>query len=217
MTTALIFGGTFDPVHLGHLLSARSLLELFDDARLIMVPCQIPPHRMLPKAAGTHRLNMLKIAVEDEKSILVDECEVNREGKSYTYDTLTMFRKRWPDARLYFVLGSDSWATLTEWYRWRELTNYAHLAVLARPGQSVIESLILKDWAEPKTLELNQVSAKAGNVVKLRLKQVEISATLIRESLSKRQSVENWLPDKVANYIEKNRLYNCLDDCARKK
>ena len=214
MTTTLIFGGTFDPVHFGHILSARALLEYFHDARLVMIPCQIPPHRAQPAAQGKHRLNMLKMAVEKEKYITIDDCELKREGKSYTYDTLKMFRKRLPDKGIYFVLGSDAWATLTEWYRWQELINHAHLLVLARPGDFVSESAILSAWAGPRTLELKQISAKAGNVIRLTLDQVEISASLIREALTRGQSISSWVPNNVANYIHRNLLYRSSDGSA---
>ncbi len=212
MTTTLIFGGTFDPVHFGHLRSARALLKLFHDARLVMIPCQIPSHRDQPVAEGKHRLNMLNMAVEDEKSITVDDCELERTGTSYTYDTLQNFRKRYPDSDIYFVMGTDAWLTLTTWYFWKELINYSHLLVLARPGNYDSESPILEAWAEPRILEFDQVSAKAGNVVKLTLTQMEISATLIRKALSKGESIAEWVPDDVIEYIQKNRLYRDFND-----
>ena len=116
------------------------------------------------------------------------------------------------DSDIYFVMGTDAWLTLTTWYLWKELINYSHLLVLARPGNYASEPSILGAWAEPRILEVDQVSAKAGNVVKLTLAQMEISATLIRKALSKGQSIAGWVPDDVIKYIQKNRLYRDFDD-----
>ena len=207
MTTTLIFGGTFDPVHYGHLRSARSLLGLFHDAQLVMIPCQIPPHRSRPVVQARHRLMMLNKAVGEERSIIVDDCELKRKGTSYTFDTLKMYRERWPEAPLYFVLGSDAWVTLTTWYRWHELVNYSHLVVLTRPGQSFQEPSELCNWAEPKTAELENISAKAGHVIRLKLEQVELSATAVRAALAQGESVADWIPKNVIDYIQKYRLY----------
>ena len=207
MTATLIFGGTFDPVHFGHLRSAHRVLELFREAKLVMIPCQIPPHRSQPAVHGKHRLNMLNMAVGEERSITVDDCELKRIGKSYTFDTLKIYRKRWPETPLYFLLGSDAWVTLTTWYRWQELINFSHLVVLTRPGESVAESSELRNWAEPKTAELSHISAKAGNVVRLTLEQVELSATVVRAAMAQGQSVAGWIPNNVIDYIRTNRLY----------
>ena len=212
MTATLIFGGTFDPVHFGHLRSALALLDLFDDAQLVMIPCQIPPHRPQPAADEKHRLNMLNLAVEEERSITIDDCELRREGKSFTFDTLRMYRKRWPDAPHYFVLGGDAWVTLTTWYRWQELINFAHLTVLTRPGEPMIESPELKSWAGPITAELDAISAKAGNVVRLTLKPIEMSATAVRTALAEGRSVADCVPNNVINYIQANRLYRKSHD-----
>ena len=212
MTVTLIFGGTFDPVHFGHLRSALALLDLFDDAQLVMIPCEIPPHRPRPAANGKHRLNMLNLAVEEERSIVIDDCELRREGESFTFDTLRMYRKRWSDAPLYFVLGSDAWVTLTSWYRWQELINFAHLTVLNRPGEPVSESPELNSWAGPITAELGAISGKAGNVVRLTLEQFEMSATAVRTALARGRSVADCVPKNVINYIQANRLYRNSHD-----
>ena len=207
MTTTLIFGGTFDPVHYGHLCSARSLLGLFHDAQLVMIPCQIPPHRSRPVVHAKHRLIMLNKAVGEERSIIVDDCELKRKGLSYTFDTLKIYRELRPEAPLYFVLGSDAWVTLTTWYRWQELVNFSHLVVLTRPGESFQEPPELRNWAEPKTAELEHISAKAGSVIRLTLEQVDLSATAVRAALAKGNSVAEWVPKNVMDYIKENRLY----------
>lgn len=212
MTATLIFGGTFDPVHFGHVLSARALGECFDDARVVMIPCQVPPHRSQPAVKARHRLKMLELAVAEEPMITVDDCELKREGKSFTFDTLSMYRAQLPDTPLCFVLGNDSWVTLTTWYRWRELINLAHLVVLARPGETVAESDELQDWAAGRLAEPDVISRQAGSVVKLTLEQFDISATNVRKALSEGQSVSDYVPADVINYITENQLYRNTHD-----
>ena len=207
MTATLIFGGTFDPVHFGHIGSARSLLDFFDEARLVMIPCKVPPHRPQPAVNGLHRANMLNLAVSDDQMIWVDDCELHREGKSFTFDTLRLYRARFPDAPLFFVLGYDSWVTLTTWYRWQELTDLAHLIVLSRPGGRVVESDELRLWSLGKVINPDAISLKSGNVIRLTLEQFDISATRVREALVARQDIAEWLPAAVINYISENQLY----------
>ena len=123
-----------------------------------------------------------------------------------------MYRAQLPDTPLCFVLGNDSWVTLTTWYRWRELINLAHLVVLARPGETVAESDELQDWAAGRLAEPHVISRKAGSVVKLTLEQFDISATNVRKALSEGQSVSDYVPADVINYITQNQLYRNTHD-----
>ena len=207
MTTTLIFGGTFDPVHNGHIRSARTLLDFFEEARLVMIPCQVPAHRPQPEVNAWHRANMLNLAVSDDQMIFVDDCELHREGKSFTFDTLKLYRAQFPDEPLFFILGYDSWVTLTTWYRWQELTDLAHLIVLTRPGGNVVESEELRLWSAGKVVDLDEISRNSGNVIRLTLEQFDISATWVREALVGGQDIAEWVPAAVMNYISENRLY----------
>lgn len=207
MTPTLVFGGTFDPVHNGHIRSAKALLKEFKDAKLVMIPCQIPPHRPQPIASAQARLAMLNLAVEGDAQISVDDCELEREGKSLTVDTLTAYREAEPEAALYFVMGSDAWVTLPGWYRWQELTDLAHLIVLTRPGEQVDEPGELEDWANGKETSLDQVEGKAGNIVKLTLEQVPVSATCVRRAIHEGRGVNDLLTAKVIHYIDQEKLY----------
>ena len=207
MTSTLIFGGTFDPVHYGHIRSARLLLDFFEEARLVMIPCQVPPHRPQPAVNAWHRANMLNLAVSEDQMICVDDCELHREGKSFTFDTLKLYRARFPDEPLFFVLGYDSWVTLTTWYRWQELTDLAHLIVLTRPGGRIVESEELRLCSVGKVVDLDAISCNSGNVIRLTLEQFDISATRVREALVGRQDIAEWVPVPVMNYIAENNLY----------
>ena len=219
MTVTLVFGGTFDPVHIGHLRSAKALLARFDDAKLVMVPCQIPPHRPQPAASAQQRLAMLELATAAADNIGVDDIELKREGKSFTFDTLSAYRQQAGDTSLCFVMGYDAWVTLPSWYRWQELTELAHLVVLTRPGDAAPEPEELKTWSAAKETDLENIRANAGNntenntdnyagnIVKLTLEQVPVSATCIRAAIKTGRQVADLVPPNVVNYIEQEKLY----------
>ena len=121
MTVTAVFGGTFDPVHFGHLKSALALSELLD-ATVIFVPCRIPAHRPQPLATADQRLEMLRLATVDHHNLEVDDCELKREGTSYTIHTLREYRRQLGEsAGLVFVMGVDAWLTLPTWESWQEL------------------------------------------------------------------------------------------------
>ena len=132
----VVFGGTFDPVHNGHIQSAVAIRELLGVETVKLVPCKIPPHRETPSASSKDRLSMLQIAVQGLTGIEIDDRELCREGTSYTFDTLGSIREEiGNELPLIFALGSDAWPTLSKWYRWTELCNLAHLLILNRPGE----------------------------------------------------------------------------------
>lgn len=207
MTSTLVFGGTFDPVHFGHLRSALALLACFDEARLVMIPCQIPPHRPQPAASAIDRLEMLRLAA-GETDLEVDDCELKREGPSFTFDTLTAYRQSVGESPLYFVMGSDAWVTLPDWFRWEELCDVAHLIILTRPGEVIEEPLQLKSWADPRraSLEASQ-NLTCGRIIALTLVQVPVSATAIRQAIENEQSIDAMVPEAVGRYIEFRDLY----------
>ncbi|MFN2300762.1 MAG: nicotinate (nicotinamide) nucleotide adenylyltransferase, partial [Gammaproteobacteria bacterium] len=132
-----IFGGTFDPVHCGHL---RAMVELRDELALNevrVVPCGVPPHRAEPRASAQARLAMLDVALADLPGFSVDRRELERPGPSYMVDTLVSMRADWPEAALWLLLGHDAFCTLPQWRRWRELFSLANVGVARRPGASV--------------------------------------------------------------------------------
>ena len=209
MKCTLLFGGTFDPIHYGHICSAKALLEKFDESSLVMVPCRIPPHRPQPMASAGDRLQMLKLAVAEESGLEVDDCELKRQGPTYTFDTLSAYRKKTGcESPLYFVLGHDAWVTLPTWYRWVELVDLAHLIVLGRPGQFADEPEELKNWVQDRrvTLEDSQ-SEPCGKVVGINLAPIHISATAARRALACGRPVDDMVPKPVERYIVERQLY----------
>ncbi|MBT3562839.1 nicotinate-nucleotide adenylyltransferase [Pseudomonadales bacterium] len=213
MSLALM-GGTFDPVHVGHLRSAEEVASLLDFRTIRLIPSYIPPHRLLPGTSALQRLKMLKLAIKDNAQLEVDDREVRREGRSYSVDTLAEIRKEIGDVEpLCFVLGIDAFRLVEEWHRWRELTNYAHLIVMSRPemnehprDQAMSEAL--NAWIESRKGELQDVSlTPAGSVCFIELTQLAVSSTSIREMVLARQSTRYLLPESVRNFIDENGLY----------
>lgn len=213
MSLALM-GGTFDPVHMGHLRSAEEIVSLLGVKTIRLIPSYIPPHRSLPGTSAQQRLNMLQLAVQDNERLKVDDREVRREGRSYSIDTLAEIRREVGDAEpLCFVLGIDAFRLIETWHRWRELTDYAHLVVIDRPEgtesdapQTVSEAL--SGWIESRKGEPKSLSSTpSGSVCFIGLTQLAVSSTSIREMVAAKQSTRYLLPESVRNFIDENGLY----------
>ncbi len=210
-----IFGGTFDPIHIGHLRVALELkLQLgLDELRLI--PSHRPPHRG-SQATSAQRVEMLRLALRACPHLLLDEREVHRDRPSYTFDTLQELRAELgADTSLVLCLGTDAFAGLTSWHRWRELIDLAHIVVIARPGWELpqtgeLADLLLKNRAS--TADLFKVPA--GLLVPLELRLLPISATEIRTHIAAGESAQFLLPDVVWQYIEAQGLYRAPTNLA---
>ena len=204
-----IFGGTFDPVHYGHLraaLEAREMLKL-EDFRLL--PAGTPPHRSNTIASGIHRLAMLRLAVAEHSGFRVDDREVRREGNSYMADTLREIRDETGDSPLMLIIGQDAANALDSWHQWRTIFDLAHLVIMRRPESRLAWSGELQNQME-RRLARNpeQLRERAGGLIlPLEVTQLAISSTGIRTQLLAGQSPRFLLPDVVIDYIEQNKLY----------
>jgi nicotinate-nucleotide adenylyltransferase len=181
-----IFGGTFDPVHLGHLRVAWEAAEQLD-AEVHLVPASVPPHRSQPVASAQQRLAMLRAALAGQQRLGLDERELRRNGPSYTVDTLIELRGEiGPSRPLVLLVGADAWAGLPSWHRWRELFDLAHIGVLTRAGQRAGEPTALAEEASPRRVDRVSVLAAsaAGRVIDLHVSALDISATHIRNELA---------------------------------
>jgi nicotinate-nucleotide adenylyltransferase len=204
-----LFGGTFDPVHYGHLraaLEAKEMLNL-DDFRLL--PAGIPPHRAQPVASAGHRLAMLRLAVAGHPGISVDDRETRRRGNSYMVDTLREIRDESGDTPLMLLVGQDAANALDTWHEWKTIFKLAHLVIMRRPESLVSWSGELLQWVERRLLDRPERLGEkpAGYVLPLEVTQLAISSTGIRSRLYAGQSPGFLLPDRVVDYITQNRLY----------
>jgi nicotinate-nucleotide adenylyltransferase len=214
-TLHLMFGGTFDPVHNGHLRMAVELREAVErqascQASIHLVPCHVPPHRDLPGATADQRLQMLTAAIDGEPGLEIDRRELERPEPSFSVDTLAQLRdelgSRIP---LAMAIGTDSFASIDRWHRWRQLGELAHIVVIERPGYAVDPGTeagkLLSLRKADSVIEL--MSAPAGRILPLSLSLLEISATDIRARIATGRSPRYLLPDPVWHYICDHSLY----------
>lgn len=194
MQPLAIFGGTFDPVHVGHLRAAWEASEALD-AEVHIVPAKIPPHRPQPVASAAERVAMLRAALAGQDRLQLDLRELEREGPSYTFDTLASLRKEIGDERpLVLLIGADAFAGLSEWHRWRELFELAHMCVLTRPAQiPAMPDSLAAEVAARKTSDIAGLrEAASGKVLDMVVSALGISATRIRGLLAEGR-VPRWL------------------------
>ena len=201
-----LFGGTFDPVHRGHLEPLHELQQTLMADAVHIIPASIPPHRSTPRANSRQRLEMLELALGQYPDFVLDTRELEREGPSWTVLTLQSLRKQYPDDSLCLVMGSDAFADLPTWYHWQEILDLAHIIVIERAG---FEKPGRPEWATDYLREdvSSLRSSTCGGILHVSLKSVDISATDIRSRLSTGQPVTGLLSDEVITYIHKNGLY----------
>jgi nicotinate-nucleotide adenylyltransferase len=195
MKPLALFGGTFDPVHLGHLSVAWEASELLD-AEVRLMPANVPPHRSAPTATSAQRVAMLKAALQGQNRLTLDTRELRREGPSYTIDTLRELRDELGERPLVLLLGADAFAGLPSWQSWRELFDHAHIGVLNRPGIDVEWSTDLAVEILPRRVDDPKLlhELPAGKVIELSVTPLEISATRIRELLAEGRDPRYLLP-----------------------
>ena len=213
MGPVAILGGTFDPVHNGHLGLANDVRRALALPEVRLVPAGDPPHRVGPAASGRDRLAMLRLAVADRPGLVVDPREVMRPGKSFTVLTLEELRQESPTRPLLLLAGADAFVGFPTWHRWKDLFSLAHIVVVARPGVVLEPSGELgREWKlrlvdKPDLL----FSRPAGSIYVQAIDPVPISATEIRAQLAQgaaaREAVVQSLPPAVLRYIDQHRLY----------
>lgn len=206
----IIYGGTFDPVHHGHLRTAVELREHFGVAQLALVPCHIPPHRGSPDGSSEQRLGLLQLAIADESGLIVDDRELRREQASYTAETLRELRRELgPGESLAMVVGTDAFAAFDRWREWQQIPELAHIILVQRPGAGLSPGSaphsLLESRRAQSAEELHQ--RPAGLVLEVSPPLLDISATAIRERIAKGLSARYLLPDPVLAEIRRLGLY----------
>ena len=206
-----VFGGTFDPIHHGHLRMAQEVLDATPMQQLRLIPCHIPPHRDEPGASSSVRVQLMEAALAHaDPRLEIDTRELDRPGPSYMVDTLISLRETLgQDVSLALILGVDAAQGLPEWSRWTQLTSLAHLIILSRPGYSpewpqALEDHLRARWCQHPDQLLNHPQ---GFAIQLPVTQLEISASKIRGLLRQGLSAAYLTPEPVLAEIERRGLY----------
>jgi len=198
----ILFGGTFDPIHHGHLIIARSAAEILAVAKVIIIPAAQPPHKEAANLSDPqHRLAMTKLAVQNDPLFDVSDCELLRAGPSYTLDTVRHFRTLYPQPTpLYWLIGTDSIAELPLWYRVNQLVEQCTIITAARPGHNLDDFTPLQNViGQKQTARLKQHLLDTPHI--------EISATNIRRRAARGLALRYLLPSNVADYLHTHNLY----------
>jgi nicotinate-nucleotide adenylyltransferase len=205
-----VFGGTFNPVHYGHLRSALELVERLQLDQLRLMPSAQPPHRDTPQCSAVHRAAMVELAVTGEPRLLCDVRELQRSGKSYTIDSLIELRgELGAQSVLCMVMGCDAVQEITKWHRWQELLDWAHIVVITRPGWELPRTGVVAQWLQEYRLGDSGALRQrpAGGIVIEELRPLAISSTEIRELLAAGRSARYLMPPSVLDYIKTHQLY----------
>ena len=202
-----ILGGTFDPVHFGHLRSALEVCQQLSLNHVRLIPCAVPPHRQATMASAEVRRLMLELAVKSVEQLIVDDRELQRDGPSFTVDTLLSLREELPHTPLFLILGTDAFRGLASWSRWQQILPLAHIVVVQRPEETLdlpgeLQNCYVHNLAQAADRQL-----LAGKIWPLTVTPLAISATQIREDLVAGHPVNFLLPESVIAVIEQLGLY----------
>lgn len=209
-----VFGGTFDPIHYGHLRTAFEMLQALRFEEVRFIPCGDPPHRGETFASAEDRLKMVRVAAEQQSGFVVDDIEVRRDGPSYTIDTLLSLREEFPQRSLGLILGMDAFLGLPRWHRWTEILQAAHIVVAHRPGWRAPDigplGALLSEHGTHRVNDLHE--SISGRIHIHAVTQLEISSTEIRELVDAGRDPRFLMPDDVRNVIAKSACYGKLDN-----
>lgn len=211
-----IFGGTFDPVHYGHIKTALSVKQALNLSQLRFIPNRMPPHRADPWLSVEQRLQLLHATLLDYPDVIIDERELDRDGPSYMVDTLASLKQEFPHEALCLVIGMDAFFGITSWFKWRSLFDLCHLVVIDRPGfdkTSIEQQFDEADYAflkERMTSDANTLTTQEnGRILLQSVPQLDISSTMIRDNLSDEKLLAQWMPEptykKLRGFINDDR------------
>jgi nicotinate-nucleotide adenylyltransferase len=206
-----ILGGTFDPIHLGHLRLAQEVADALSLAAVRFVPGGTPPHRAAPQTPVADRVAMVKLAIADNPLFLLDERETRRAGPSYTFDTLAELRAEFGMTRpLVLMMGADAFLGFESWHRWQDILGLAHVAVAHRPGSALgaMPAALAREFARRRSSDPQTVHRAApGAIIEVPITALDISATRVRALVREERSVRYLLAPPVIDYIRDNKLF----------
>ncbi len=213
-----ILGGTFNPIHYGHLAAAQEVCDRLKLDRILFIPSHLPPHKLDEDVpAAMQRLEMVRLATADNPSFQPSDIEIKRGGRSYTIDTIERLRSDDPAAEFYFIMGIDSFLDIQTWHNWERLLSLCSFVVLSRPGYRFVDLTridFMKQAADELSMmdkgELDQASVQSG-LFTIYLEQIplhDISSTDIRARVKAGSSIKYLLPEQVEIYIIEHNLYD---------
>lgn len=203
-----ILGGTFDPVHYGHIKPALEVKQALNLSQLLFVPNRVPPHRVAPWLSVEQRLLLLQLALKDYPGVAIDERELHRDGPSYMIDTLRSLHDDLPEETLCLIIGMDAFLNITSWHQWRAMFELCHLVVMQRPGYqvaSIAKHMRAEDYQflsarmtqDDKALTLQAT----GKILLKSVTQLDLSSTQIRANLLSGQDISQWVPAAVCQQL----------------
>jgi len=205
-----ILGGTFDPIHNGHLRTALDVQQCLSLEEVRFIPCGEPPHRVAPVAEPIQRLSMVRAAIAGQEKFKLDDREIRRKGPSYMVDTLASLKEDFKDKSLCLILGTDAFNGLEQWHRWQHIFEFANVVVMQRPaikGQNELNKrllLLLKD----RLVDADILKKKQdGGIAFVPVTQLDISATKIRQQWQQGKDIQFLLPDSVLTLIRQQNIY----------
>lgn len=205
-----LLGGTFDPVHNGHLAIATKLLQKIPFTTIQLIPCRYSANKKSPSTTRDNRLQLLKIALQYcSNTVEINTTELYRPGTSYTIDTLKILRSQHPDASLNLIIGTDVLMTLNQWLHWHTILDYCHLIIIDRPGHQIKANDWLSSYLE-KNQSLNDsglLEHTHGLIYRLDLETPFLSSSMIREQIKHGKPIDNYLPPGIIEYINAHQLY----------
>jgi nicotinate-nucleotide adenylyltransferase len=207
-----LLGGTFNPIHYGHLRAALELAEALNFSELRFIPAANPPHKPAPEVSAGHRAAMVELAITNNPLFKLDTRELARTGASYTFDTLVSLREELgQEVSLCWVMGSDAFVKLNTWHRWKELLNHCHIILVQRPNvenQPNLADELATFLQDNYTENMDDLSEKSVGYIHMQaITPLDISATKIREALKTGQSARYLMPYNVIEYIKTHKLY----------
>jgi len=209
-----LLGGTFDPIHIGHLRSAEEVRELFDLDRIVFIPASVPPHKTTGGITPfSHREGMVRLAIENNPRFSLSGVENERSGKSYSVETIAHFYNEYgKDLEIYFIVGQDAFQAITTWKDWERLLMMCHFVVMTRPGyeQKDLQGILPPSFAERFTCRAEDCGfhGPTGYAVYFRkVTFLDISSSRIRQLVGQGRSVHYLVPDAVNRYLLQQRLY----------
>lgn len=206
-----IFGGTFNPIHNGHLVLAQTVLDTLQCSQIRFVPAAVPPHKETPAVTAQHRAAMVQLAIEDQPAFVLDTCELARTGPSYTIETLRLLRQKFPGQSLCLIMGQDSYQKLPSWHRWLALLDHCHLLVVHRAAHD--PQLLLHAEHAGRLIEISRAKhvfaeQASGLISFLPITPPAISSTSLRARLNPPQAfAAEAIPPRVLSYITQHHLY----------